>query len=295
MLRLAGVMVVVLLMGAGLERAEGSPSEQQNILVAGQTQIATIDMNQNGMLNEEDDCVFTGQATPGGGSLNVTGSQAPGPNQARGCTGSCYGTGFTSASQIGVLLDDCEFAGGPFVPLQGDFCTTMAACASSGTATLAQPSGASPDPVILTFGTLFRTLTQDQAGSGQLCSANGPAIEIIDEDGLRVLRELFPYPEGSPTHMCASNVPVQLENDGFVNRTACFPSNGGVSPIALSGAPDDPFAIINLNALPPCGGESRGAPTVSQLGLAILLLALLGFGVRTLSRRRGFAEVLPLL
>lgn len=293
MLRLAAVgMVAVLLVAAGLPgRVDAGAAVP--ITVAGQQNIAVIDANENGILDEEEDCVFRARAEISGFGLVISGIQDEGPNQLRACTGDCTGSGFMSADFGEVLLDDCEFAFAPFVPLRADFCSSLANCQNAPA--IAQPAGFDGAPVVLRAGSIFRTLTSFNAGFGQLCSAGGPAVEITGEDGVKVLRELFPFPPGNPTHMCVSNVPVQLEsNDQFVNKTACFPVNGGVADFAFLGSPEEPFARIAFEALPACGATA-GVPTTSQLGLIVLLLGLLLFGVRTLSRRPGFAQVLPLL
>lgn len=292
MLRLAAAgLVAGLLMAAGLPDRVDAGS-QVPITVAGQQNIAVIDANENGILDEEDDCVFRARSETNGSNLVISGLQDEGPNQLRACTGDCNGSGFMSSDFGEVMLDDCEFAFAPFVPLRADFCSTLSSCTSE-TPTLAQPAGNGPGPVELRAGAIFRTLTSFRAGFGQVCSAGGPAVEITGEDGVKVLRELFPFPPGDPTHMCVNNVPVQLaSDDSFVNKTACFPVSGGVADFAFLDG--EPFARISFVALQACGAVA-GVPTASEMGLGILLLALLVFGVRTLSRRRGFAEVLPLL
>jgi hypothetical protein len=153
------------------------------------------------------------------------------------------------------------------------------------------PNGAVP----LRAGAITRVST-GPAGFGQLCTAGGPAVEVTGDNGVTVLRQLFKYPNAqNPTWMCVDNFPVQKgDSPDFVNTTACFPVEGnGTAPIALSGNPDQPFAIIDFQDLLACG-RARGAPTVSEWGLMILTTSLLAFGVWTLSRRRAFAAGLPL-
>lgn len=292
MLRLAAVgMGAVLLVGAGLPGRVDAGSKVP-ITVAGQQIIAIIDANDNGEL-DEDDCTFRARSETNGANLTIEGTQDDGPNLLRACTGKCYGSGFVSAGFGEAMLESCQFAHPPFVPLRADFCSSLSSCQNAPS--VAQPAGNGSGPLVLRAGSIFRTSTSFNAGFGQLCSAGGPAVEITGDDGVKVLRELFPFPPGNPTHMCVSNVPVQLEsNDQFVNRTACFPVSGGVADFAFLGSEGEPFARVTFEALPACGATA-GVPTTSQLGLAVLLLALLLFGVRTLSRRRGFAEVLPLL
>jgi hypothetical protein len=295
MLRLAAGLVAVLIVGAGYSDPANGSAPRNPITVAGSQQIAVIDANNNGMLNEGDDCIFMAESTPNGSDLVVTGMQDSGPNQLRACTGSCFGSGFVSSDFGQVSLDTCEFASPPFVPLLAEFCSTLQSCTSESSPTvLAQPAGNGGGPVDLTAGALFRTMTGDRAGFGQVCNAGGPAVEVTGDDGVKVLRELFPLPPDDPTHLCAANVPVELQMGGMVDKTACFPVMNGVADFAFLDSPEAPFARISFNLLPACGA-TEGVPTTSELGLGLVLAALLVIGVRALARRRGFSEVLPLL
>ena len=288
MLRLAALVVVVLVEMGFAHRALGAlPPE---VKFAGQTIIGSIDMSQNGVPDEPGDCNFT--AYSDGSSLVIAGTQMSG-TKARACLGTCTGSGFVSADFAEAIINDCAWGSGspgaPFVPLVADFCTTLSSC-QSDTGPAAHVAGASP--LQITAGVLTRIVTSTVAGFGQLCTAGGPAAEITTDRGVKVVRNLFNYPSaGTPTHMCASGVPVQLEDEDIVNRTVCFPVAEGVTPISIGDEP--PLAVIPLDALPGCGA-ARGAPTTSEWGLIGLMLSLLTLGVWGLSRRRGFAEELRL-
>jgi hypothetical protein len=292
MLRLA-VLVVAVLVEVGLtgRAMAGAPKP---ILAAGNGTLASIDMNDNGVPDESGDCNIFATAQADGSGLVITGEQLTG-DKARPCEGQCFGSGFVSPGGGGfgeAIINSCDYAGAPFVPLLADFCSSLSSCLSGNpTATGGGPAGFSAP--VLTAGAIFRVTQSFRAGFGQLCSAGGPAAEITGEDGVKVLRNFFPYPDAqNATHMCVSNVPVQVESmDGFVFKTACVPVSDGFTPLAFAG--EEPFAIIPFVGLLPCG-EVRGAPTANEWGLISLMAALLGLGVWGLGRRRSFSAGLPL-
>jgi hypothetical protein len=285
------VLAQVILGGSALA------ADSQNVLAAGRSTLASIDANDNGIPDEEDDCNLSATAIPtgpGSALLNVLGQQdAEESDKLRPCRGSCEGSGFMSSEFGEVTLNTCDYAGPPFVPLLADFCSTLESCTSEMATSGAsgQTAGFDGDePVVLRAGAIFR-IVSGAAGFGQLCIAGGPAAEVTGDDGVTVLRQLFAYPPGSsdPTHMCLDNLPVQMgESSEFEMKTACFPVANGVVPLALSGNPEAPFAIIDFGRLLPCGAV-RGAPTVNEWGLIGLAAGLLGLGVWALGRRREFA------
>jgi hypothetical protein len=294
MLRLA-VLVVAVLMQLGWAGSTLA-AEVLDVEAAGNRNLASIDMNDNGIPDEEEDCNLSATSGADGSNLMIKGTQESG-NKARPCSedGTCYGSGFVSNGFGEAIINSCDYASLPFVPLVADFCETLPSCLAAS-ATSGQSAGQPSGPVNIAAGTILRLEQGFRAGSGQLCSAGGPAVEVTGDDGVTVLRNLYPYPsEENATHMCVDNVPVQVvmggNSDPFVNKTVCFPVNDGVTPLAMSG--QDPFAIIRFVDLAPCGAGTRPVPTASEWGLMALIATLLGFGAWTLGRRRGFAG-LPL-
>jgi len=304
MLRAAALAVVVLV-GFGTYPLTVFASSTQ-ILAAGSDMLAVIDANDNGMLNEPDDCVVHAQASANGLILDVFGRQNPmASNRMLLCTnpsnlmaneGHCFGSGSVGSDNAQVKLDDCQFSGGPFVPMVADFCSSASSCLATSAPISAAGQVAGSPPPQLTAGLVFQTLfnTPLRSGSGRVCSAGGPAAEVTGDDGVKVLFALVPFPDAqNPTHMCVHNVPVQLAVGGKVLRTVCFPVRNGMTDFALSSAPEAPFAIIPFASLPACGSRT-GAPSMSEWGLMVLTLGLLAVGSWLPGRRRAFYESLPL-
>jgi hypothetical protein len=301
MLRRA-VWVVAALIACGFsQKALATPAA--NIRAAGNAQLLIIDANQNGMLGDADDCIVG--ATANGSNLTIRGTQSTSastrlvlcsdPGNTSKDHGSCWGSGFVSADFAEADIANCDYAGAPFVPISAEFCMSLDSCLSdSSFAHSAGAAGQAEGPVSITAGAVFQTTftTPLRSGFGQICNAGGPTAQITGDDGITVLRELRPFPNGdSPTHMCVDNVPVQLLLGGKVFRTACFPVNSDMTtPLTVEdGAP---FVVIDFNTLAGCGAV-RGAPTMSEWGLIALMAGLLATGTWALGRRRSFYESLP--
>ena len=298
-MRRAGALAVAVLMVIVLgQLVLATPPPLTPILAAGNGSLAIIDANGNGIIGDPEDCVLNASGRATDGLLLITGKQADGPNKLRVCTGNCTGNAFLDGTSDEVVLHSCTFAGAPFVPMTADFCPKLGPCLASNinstTSSAAVQAGLASVPLTITAGVVTQDLIGVRSGFGQVCTAGGPAVEITGDDGVKVLRALEPFPSsGSPTHMCVRNVPVQLASDGFVFRTACFPVENGVTNFALASDPEVTLARIDFTELPPCGAV-RGAPTVSEWGLIVMMLGLLSAGVWTLSRRRAFYAGLPL-
>jgi hypothetical protein len=291
-------VLVVLGFGRGALATESDP-----IKAAGNDKLVVIDANQNGMLDEPDDCVVS--ANTDGESLRVRGTQSTGatsrlllcsdPEYPGKDHGDCWGDGFVGSDFAQANLGSCDFGSAPFVPMSASFCASLGSCLSDSHMSLATGSaGQAAGPIPLTAGVVFQTLFEpvQRSGFGQVCNAGGPAAQITGDDGVTVLRELRPFPNSqSPTHMCVDDVPVQLLLGGKVMRTACFPVSNGMTPLSVGDG--DPFAIIDFTALAGCAG-GKGAPTMSEWGLIALMAGLLAIGTWTLGRRRSFYESLPL-
>jgi hypothetical protein len=293
MLRSAGLVVAMLVLVVGGQAGTGAAS-QQDLLVSGKSTIAMIDADNDGGF-DDDDCFLSAKMDADGSNLATAGEQPSGPDKLRVCDGGCTGSGLASMDFLEVMLNTCEFAAGPFVPMLADFCTSASSCESSTamTAGVGRPAGA--EPLNIVAGTVFRTFFGPQnVGGGQVCSAGGPTAQITGEDGVTVLRSLLPLTIGDDSFLCASQVPVQLVSGPFVFRTACFPVRNGAADLALSGTPDAPFAVIPFDSLAACSGRGAPAPTVSEWGLIGLMMALLAAGTWLLARRSSFAAALPL-
>ncbi|MDX2170903.1 MAG: hypothetical protein SF182_27795 [Deltaproteobacteria bacterium] len=295
MMRTAAMALVV---GASLTLARVAVAQPQQLLVAGSSEVAFIDADDDG--KDSDDCTF-GATVGNSGEVEVIGSQPDGPNKLVPCTGNCAGDGFVSSDFLEITFDDCSYSDYPFVPTTASFCNTIASCMPSSSAHSGSGAGAGASgPLKLVSGLITQPGNPAGTGFGNVCAAGGPAAKVTvgqsEADGVTMLKELAPYPNpSSPTHLCVPDFPVQLVSGGFVLRPACFPVRPNlVADIALSGSPSAPFAFIDFGALPGCNGGAR-APTTSEAGLAALCVALLFGGTWMLARRRSFAGVLPLL
>ena len=293
MIRAGAVLVVFI---ALLSLQGWGEAQTQDILVANNSEIAFIDADNDGN-RSADDCFLSASIQSNGQGLMIVGTQTDTPDKLKVCDGNCYGSGFASSDFVEASLDSCEYSHGPFVPMFADFCDGPE-CTSSDFAHafgVGRPAGAS-GPIDLQSGAVFRNSAGPElAGSGIVCSAGGPAAQIVDFDGVTVVRNLVPYPAaGEPTHLCADNVPVQLVSGPIVFRKACFPVKNGSSDIALSGSPGSPFATIDFDTLAACNGRGARAPMASEWGLIGLMLTLLLGGTWLLARRQRFAASLPL-
>lgn len=302
------VMAVVVL--AGMTLAEQVMANGESIRANGQNTLASIDADDDGMIEEPEDCNLSATVDPNGSNLIVMGTQMAGPNLLLVCTGTCSGFGNisgvsaatngapTNGGVVEATLNSCTYSGPPWVPMTAEFCETNSSdCSASPSASPATSSGTAGGifpPVSVNFGVVFQTSAGFfRSGFGRVCNAGSPVVQITGENGVPVIRELEPYPNAqNPTHMCVDNVPVQLAAGGFkVFKTACFPIENGMVNFSLGDG--SPFAIVELTGLPPC--SSGTAPTMSQWGMILLLTALLLFGIRTLGRRSAFSQTLSLL
>jgi hypothetical protein len=285
-MRRVGALAVAAVMSIVLGQLVVAAQPPQNILVARNADLAIIDANDNGALGDEDDCILNATVRSDGSNLVIRGTQGWGPNSLLVCSGKCYGSAYLGSTSGEVEIRACDYSHPPFVPLLADFCPNLAQCLENDNNSSLATGGTAgvPPTLVVTAGTIMREMTEVNAGSGRVCSAGGPAVEITGDDGVTVLRELVPFPDGN--HMCVRNVPFELVQGGFVFRTACFPVEDGKAEFSLSDEPEQVLVLIDFDRLPPCA--LRGAPTMSEWGLIVLVAALLGFGTWALSRRRSF-------
>ena len=242
--------VAVLIVFVALVSVSGwTEAQTQNILVANNSEIAFIDADNDGN-RSADDCFLSAQIQTNGQGLKIIGTQESGPDELVVCSGDCYGSGFASSSFIEASITSCQYSHSPFVPMFADFCDEPSCTSTATTGDVGSPAGNTP--LELQSGALFRA-SSGLAGSGIVCTAGGPAAQIVDDEGTTVLRNLFPLSTGGngATHMCASNIPVQLVSGPIVFRMGCFPVAGDTSAFALSGTPGFPFAFIDFGHLIP--------------------------------------------
>jgi hypothetical protein len=259
----------------------------------------TIDVDGNGILGDDDDCVFG--ATIDREDITITPS---GGSQLRVCQGQCFGFGFVDSSSAGVSIEDCNWGslspGGPFVPAcleAGTSVPSSSSFCSSSTPSLSGGAGQGGVLPEFTAARLFYPFFGGQIipnpGAGFLCNAGGPAVQITTISG-RIVVTNFTFLGSPPTHACVK-VPFEQLSEAKVLLDACVPLNAN-GDIDLGVDDGDLFATIPLSGpLPACGAGRTAAPSVTDLGLVILALGLLGFGAWTLGRRSGFARSLPML
>jgi hypothetical protein len=133
--------------------------------------------------------------------------------------------------------------------------------------------------------------------SGSLCSAGGPAAEVMTADGMRLLVNLtFAEDAGGQDYLCAPNLPMRDPGFGpvlFIDGYVPITEDRRIT-VALENEGVEMVAEVDLNDLPPCGG-GFAVPTATEWGLIALMVALLTTGVWALSRRHSFSHGLPLL
>jgi hypothetical protein len=284
---------MALVVGASLTLGRVALAQPQQLLAAGNPEVAFIDADEDG--KDSDDCVL-GATVGGDGDVLVTGDQPDGPNKLKVCDGSCGGSSFISSDFLEVTFEECDYSSYPFIPTTADFCDTVASCMPGSGSSHTGSTAGGGGPLRLVSGLITQPGYPPGTGFGNICNAGGPAAKLTIGQ-MNILKELEPYPNAqNPTHLCIPGFPVQLLSGGFVMRPACFPvgPDGETIDLSLSGSPSTPFAVIDFGAAPACLG-GPAAPTSSEMGLALLCTALLIGGTWMLSRRRSFAGVLPLL
>lgn len=101
---------------------------------------------------------------------------------------------------------------------------------------------------------------------------------FFTDDMNRVFLKLPKFPYGQGT--------------GFVLLDAYIPALGHKLIAALDGDPDHPLAVVDFDALGSCLGRTK-APTMTEVGLIVLLVLLVVAGSWHLGRRATFYESLP--
>jgi hypothetical protein len=295
------VVVVGLLIASG--SAAPAAVLPNDIMVSGQTNIMIIDVDGNGVLGDDNDCVWT--ATTDGTDIFVVPSQSN--VTLRACEGPCSGSGFADSSSAGVVITQCFWnslsPGAPFVPacLEADESVPSSSsfCGSSPSPVVQPQGGGQGNGVaVLTAARLFYPGFEfiiPDPGDGFLCNAGGPAVQIRTISGRIVVTDITFVGGNPPTHACVK-IPFEFSQGGKQLFDACVPiTPEGTIEFSVEGG-NGPFAVAPLTGLlPACGAGRTAAPSASDLGLVMLALGLLGWGAWTLGRRSGFARSLPLL
>lgn len=253
---------------------------------AGQTDMAFIDVNRDGVLNS-DDCVVNGW-----GMVNNVNSTADADVCFQGTQGSnmpqilgCDGTNHDGMA----MVDPGQGYGSVLPSMYGDPGIFFASSPFDSSNEMGSAGGNSGFPLAIRFGRVRDSGEGPIIGEGFLCNDLGPAV-AADVRGVMGLVRFFMLESGGVKYQCV-NVPLEAF-DGFDIVTqlfpVCFPVQNGTAPLAYEGDPTV-FAEIVLTGLPACG---QGAPSANEWGLIALAAVLLVGGTWVL-RRRAFADSLP--
>jgi len=278
MRRLAAVMGVLFLLLA----VRAVASTMDGIMVSGQNDLLVIDTNGDHMPDYMDCHAMA--STNVSGDLLITTMQMGG-TPIRACSGGGEYMGhfddpstFLTDTSISGKIDMSNIVGGigMGVGFDGTFAPQGGGAGGGGGAAATEPR------------TVTRVeLTSDDTviGSGLICDsiarvtlANGMPIAV----GLLMDVPGFLHVQGVPFQTLGSP-PTFVFLDVFI------PKKDGVVTFSLASAPNDILVQILLAGT--CG---RGAPTLSQMNLIVLALALLAAGAWVLGRRPKFSEALPL-
>ncbi len=288
--------VAALIAGASTAGAS-SRCAGTNVLAAGEKEIAIVDVDQDGI--DEDDCVFTATSGVDGagyttnnagypsGRLCIHSNQPGGPTQLLICQDvQSEGTYDVGMGVANATLSNF-YGTGNFAGASSPFDGSPAVAAGKG-------SAAVNGPVPILYGRVEQALPSFGAmdyGSGFLCNAGGPAISILDVAGVRIVLRFRPVAVDGKNYLCL-RMPFQSTYGGFVWREACFPvREDGSSDLASALDPENPTVVFPLDELPACA--MTAAPTLGAWSLIVLALGLLGGGTWLLRRRRSFSELLP--
>jgi hypothetical protein len=227
----------------------------------------------------------------GSGMLFVTADQTPVPpfdNVLQYCLETFSGNAFLSSdfAEMNLSIDG-----------DGNEQSVITLLSSLSSSSVASSGAANGLPLVRVGAASLRDLEGDDRGDGFLCNAGGPAVQVRLDNGVRLLFNLFYFPDSSnPTHICAANVPFEIGFGEFDNHTVCIAvDENGNTNMALQSDPNSPFLEILFSDLPGCTAGRQAAPTASEIGLAALALALLAGGVALLRRRGDFTDSLPLV
>lgn len=279
----AGVgLMAVLAVALGAQPAGAQPTPCPSftpIVLAGQTNLAFVDVNRNGMI-DANDCVVTGVGMPmpiydgvAQGQMCFSAVQG-GPPYLAGCNGDYGGSAYLDASSGSGMATQ-------------DFGNVSIAYRSGSSSSLATAAGLPGFPVRIRVAEVTDGPTT--VGEGSLCSEGGPAIAATVRGVTGVARFERKTVGGAP-YLC-SNLPFPTVPNGMQTFPLCISSGNG-SAIDGGLQNGDTYVQFPLNGLPECGA-SRGAPSANEWGLLGLATALLVLGTWMLRRMPRFGSGLP--
>lgn len=292
-LRLVLAVAISLVGTLQTERA----SAQTSLLVSGQTQLATIDTDGDGP--DPQDCSFGALISgvvggdPTTATLDISGAQSNMPSL-RACLLSfdAFASKGTDSSSNFVTAYIYDAHGPMGFNYPGSLPLIAQLYDEVGNTNIASPVGAD-DP---RDAGEVREESEATGAIGSLCRENGsPAAQARLAGGPNLLIDLDLYPTAvAPTHLKIPGPPAifELAGGGFQAFDAYVPvTPDGRITVASSDSPMTLLVDINLATLPACGfGRNIGTPTLTSLGLGVLMLCLLGLGTTVLSRRAAFAS-----
>jgi hypothetical protein len=270
------VLAAALLVSLGATASWAAP-----VLVSGDTVIGILDTDMDGMPDPPQDCSFMGDLT--GNTLTIDSTLGTGV-ALQGCTGDYVAT--TSAN--GTI--DVNFTAAPGVVGTVELPTLASFSHANGTGSGAgNGNGTFLDQAFIQFQ---NGLPSEDTATAFLCSNGGPAVIIRTTGGTTVLFALQFFPDANePEYLKLPNIPIsnsvgeKVFIDGYIPVT----SDGRLT--VMVGA--ETFVDIPLTELQACG--TPAVPTMSELGLIALALALLAGGVWVLRKRPAFARSLSML
>ena len=291
-------LTLMLALVAGTTPAGAQPSPCPSltpIVLGGETNLAFIDVNRNGV-RDSGDCIVTGvgqetdfattaQVGPSTaeGSLCFTAQQGA-PPFVQGCN-SAYGgsADLDPVSGMGTAREDS----GPndvnirYSRQQPTPSVSPGPLAQGGT------TGGAGFPVTITAAEVFNG--DFPAGAGFLCEEGGLAIRATVY-GVRGIARFGIRSIGGVNHAC-SPLPFETVGEGMQIFPLCIPVGSG--PTAQGGLQGGmTFVQFPLAGLQACGAS--GAPSANEWGLLGLASALLVCGTWILRRRTAFGAALPL-
>jgi len=252
---------------------------------SGQDQLVCIDTDKNGQIDAETDCCLTGGVTveedmmPSTTSgvplcLNAQQSDAVGQMEIVGCGDRTTYTGM--ATPRGAVIDSVFGEGVPGF-------NGLAVEGSEGSSSMMYGFG----------GQIIREVEVANAGgligTGVLCNAGGPAVQVVDINGMTFVSRFTPLISNQVKYLCTL-APIPLVGGGIEFLNVCTPVMPDSSSIIsiVDGQVMETTMIPFADALQACGAASV-APTAGGFGLAALALTLLAGGTWFLRRRPAFA------
>lgn len=265
-----------------------------------------VDVDLNGDGPGPGDCDYRARLDLSGGALAVISTQNPPVATQRilGCDGETDGSASFGSSggndAIAITTTSSTYAP-PSMPmpppgttspiiLPGLLQFTQASAAAAGQLSMA---GSVAFPVNVNQLTIRVPADGPVNEVITACDASGPA-GIFNVGGTAVLVSFsFFTSGGGNTFVEVPSSPFR-RSDGIALLDVFIPVLGHKIIAALEDDQEHPLAVVDFDALAPCGGRST-APTMTEAGLIGLLLLLLAAGMWHLGRRPMFYGSLPIV